>query len=91
MAQFLYQLAYVATFVIGLGGGTIAWLLLLIPLSIPLHLLMRWEGHRRYHMPMEDWSPASFSLLLVGQTAIHLLLFGVGSGLGALARTFDLV
>ncbi|MEO1190316.1 MAG: hypothetical protein AAFY02_01055 [Pseudomonadota bacterium] len=91
MAQLTYQLAYVTTFVLALTGGSLVWLLVLVPLSLPLHFWMRWEGHQRFAMPMEDWSPASFALLVFGQICIHLVIFGCGSALRALAGLTGLV
>lgn len=91
MAQILYLLIYLAAFVLGLAGSPLCWALALALLSAPAHLLMRWEGHRLYGLPMEDWRLPSLSLLLVGQVIIQAVLWGVARLLALLLRSLSLV
>ncbi len=91
MAQLLYFLPFIASFVLGLRGDPFWWALALAIVSIPLHLMMRAEGHRRYAMPYEDWSLASGSLLLAGQFLILATLYGVARGLALIAGGVGLV
>lgn len=79
MAQCLYFLPYIAAFAMGVVSLPFLWALALALVSTPLYILMRWEGHLRYGLPMEDWSPASFGLLVFGQAIIQATLYGVGT------------
>ncbi len=91
MAQFLYFLPYIASFVFGLRGDPFYWALCLSLVSIPLHLMMRQEGHRRFGMPIEDWSIPSGSLLVAGQLLIHATLYGFAAVLALVGRSLGLV
>ncbi len=91
MAQLFYFLPYIASFVFGLKGDPFFWAASLTLVSIPLHLWMRLEGHRRYGMPIEDWGVPSGTLLVFGQLLIHATLYGFARVLVLLGRGFGLV
>ncbi len=89
MAQLLYFLPFIASFLFGLRGDPFLWALALAVVSLPLHFLMRFEGHRRFGMPIEDWRLPGLSLLVAGQFLILATLYGfarvlvwIGGGLG---------
>jgi len=77
MAQAIYILVYLAAFVLGIAGGPLWGALILALLSTPLHVLQRLEGHRRYGLPMEDWTVNSLALLFLGQLIIQAVLWSV--------------
>ncbi len=91
MAQLFYFVPYIASFAFGLNGNPFIWAVALTFVSIPLHLWMRLEGHRRFGMPVEDWSLPSAGLLVFGQFIIHATLYGVARVLVLIARGAGLV
>ncbi len=90
MAQLLYFLPYIAGFVLGLNGDPYFWVLGLALVSTPLYILMRWEGHRLFDIPIEDWSPASMTFMLLGQMVLMSLLYGTARVIVLLLRVVGL-